>query len=296
MNNKFSPAEEKNIDSVKSWFANLQGRIIAAVEAIESSTDKKNTFQKKNWQRKNPDGSNGGGGTTALLHGVVMEKMGVNISAVDGFFKDDFKNNIPGTNPRGDFFAAGISLVAHPTNPHLPAIHFNTRLLITGHWWFGGGIDLNPAIQSDDETTEFHRALKETCDAYDKNFYPKYKKWCDDYFYIKHRKTMRGVGGIFFDQLRGDGHQPALALDDGDFQKAFTFVQAVGEFFLAYYPALIRKKMHHPFTSADRDRQLRYRGHYAEFNLLYDRGTKFGLETDGNVEAILMSLPPLAKW
>ena len=175
-------------------------------------------------------------------------------------------------------------------NPHLPAIHFNTRLLITGHWWFGGGIDLNPALPDDGETKYFHDQLKEVCDAHDKDFYPTYKKWCDDYFYIKHRRTPRGVGGIFFDQLRG--HQ----LGDDDFQKKFLFVKALGEFFLSYYPALITKKMNHNFTAADRAAQLRYRGLYAEFNLLHDRGTKFGLETDGNVEAILMSLPPQAAW
>ncbi|MDI9313741.1 MAG: oxygen-dependent coproporphyrinogen oxidase [Hydrotalea sp.] len=293
MNNRFSAADQKTIAPVIAWFAELQGRIIATIEAIEASTGEAKTFQKKTWERKNPDGSPGGGGTMALLHGTVMEKMGVNISVVDGFFKEDFKSKIPGTNPRGDFLAAGISLVAHPANPHLPAIHFNTRLLITGHWWFGGGIDLNPAIPDDDEAKNFHESLKNTCDAHDKDFYPKYKKWCDDYFYIKHRHTPRGVGGIFFDQLRGDNK---AELGDEAFQKNFAFVRAVGEFFLAYYPALIEKKMNHPFTPADRDQQLRYRGRYAEFNLLYDRGTKFGLETDGNVEAILMSLPPLAAW
>ncbi len=296
------------------WFADLQRRIIKTMEKIEKEfaasrpptkvfklRDKINNpmangqFTKKTWQRKNPDDSPGGGGTMAIMHGAVMEKMGVNISTVDGFFSEDFKHKIPGTNQRGDFWASGISLVAHPANPHVPAIHFNTRLLVTGKWWFGGGIDLNPAIPDDEDTKKFHHDLQTMCDKHDKNFYPAYKKWCDEYFYIKHRKIARGVGGIFFDQLSAD-ESLAHPVMDGHFEKYFAFIKDVGEFFLSYYPALVRKKMHMDFTPAERAQQLIYRGRYAEFNLLYDRGTRFGLETNGNIEAILMSLPPVATW
>ncbi|MGI9461453.1 MAG: oxygen-dependent coproporphyrinogen oxidase [Alphaproteobacteria bacterium] len=281
---------------VMDWLVDLQTRIIQAMEVLEKTADKNNIgFQKKSWQRKNPDGSDGGGGTMAIIYGKVMEKMAVNISTVDGFFKDDFKTKIPGTNERGDFWASGISLVAHPCNPYVPAIHFNTRLLITGHWWFGGGIDLNPALDDGDEAKNFHYQLQTLCDRHDKNFYAKYKKWCDEYFYIKHRGHARGVGGIFFDQLSGVIENNGVLAKD-DFEKYFAFIKSIGEFFLSYYPDVVSKKMHQNFSHSERDKQLIYRGRYAEFNLLYDRGTKFGLETDGNADAILMSLPPLAKW
>lgn len=294
----------------KSWFEQLQNRIIAAIEAVEDdfyaySTEKKDhpravsdlhgvnrgtrkksrRFQRTAWPRLNPDGTAGGGGTMAVLHGSVFEKMGVNSSTVYGFFTDSFKQQIPHTNERGDFWASGVSLVAHPRNPFLPAIHFNTRLLQTGQWWFGGGVDLNPAIEDKAESAYFHQQLKACCDQHHVDYYPHYKQWCDNYFYIKHRARPRGVGGIFFDQLHSN-----------DFEKDFAFVRAVGEFFLAYYPQLARQKMHRVFSAKDKETQLRYRGHYAEFNLLYDRGTKFGLETAGNTDAILMSLPPLAAW
>ncbi len=301
-------------DIAMAWFAQLQQRIITAMENIEKEFAAKPSpskvlqaqnqhnnpigngqFIKKPWQRTNPDDSPGGGGTMAIMHGAVMEKMGVNISTVDGFFSENFKHKIPGTNQRGDFWASGISLVAHPVNPHVPAIHFNTRLLVTGKWWFGGGIDLNPALPNDDDTKKFHHDLQTMCDKHDKNFYPAYKKWCDEYFYIKHRQVARGVGGIFFDQLSAD-ESLAQPVTGGHFEQYFAFIKDVGEFFLSYYPALVRKKMHLDFTPADRAQQLTYRGRYAEFNLLYDRGTKFGLETNGNIEAILMSLPPVATW
>jgi coproporphyrinogen III oxidase len=249
-----------------------------------------------------------GGGTMALLRGKVFEKAGVSISKVFGQFSKEFCAQIPGaegpvavagsghsartaeqSGPNkyvsGDFWAAGISMVVHPAHPRVPAIHMNTRHIVTSHGWFGGGGDLNPVFPDERDTADFHGALKAACDRFDAGFYPRYKKWCDEYFFIPHRNKPRGVGGIFY-----DNH------DTGDWDRDFAFTKAVGEAVLEIYPQIVRRHMNTPFTAEERAQQLVWRGHYAEFNLVYDRGTKFGLATGGNTEAILMSLPPEAKW
>ena len=214
-----------------------------------------------------------------------MRRVGVNVSTVAGTFSTDFASSIHGAgadNP--DFFATGLSLVAHMANPHVPAVHMNTRFLVTSKRWFGGGADLNPPLPYEEDTEDFHFALKTACDAHDREHYPRFKKWADDYFYIPHRGVHRGVGGIFYDHL------------EGDFKKNFAFTRSVGEAFLDIYPKIVRRRMNAPYTAQDSSRQLEWRGRYAEFNLVHDRGTLFGLRTGGNVDAILMSLPPVATW
>ncbi len=219
-----------------------------------------------------------------VMKGKVFEKVGVNVSTVGGSFEGDFAKTIHGAGEDPSFFATGISLVAHMANPHVPAVHMNTRFLCTTKRWFGGGADLNPPIPVEEDTAEFHAVLKAACDAHDPDYYPRFRKWADDYFYIPHRKVHRGVGGIFYDHLEADW--------DAD----FAFTQDVGRAFLDAFPRIVRRRMHAPFTEADKAQQLEWRGRYAEFNLIYDRGTLFGLKTGGNVDAILMSLPPVAAW
>jgi coproporphyrinogen III oxidase len=219
------------------------------------------------------------------MKGRVFEKVGVNVSTVGGTFEGEFAKSINGASEDPRFFATGISLVAHMANPHVPAVHMNTRFLVTTKRWFGGGADLNPPVPYDEDTADFHAAMQRACDAHPGvGDYPRFKKWADDYFWLPHRKVHRGVGGIFYDHL------------EGEFEPAFALTRDVGEAFLDIYPALVRRRMDMPFDEADRARQLEWRGRYAEFNLVYDRGTLFGLKTGGNIDAILMSLPPLATW
>jgi coproporphyrinogen III oxidase len=275
------------------WFETLRNQICSAFEAIEddysgSLSDRDaGRFERKSWDRTNQgDNAPGGGGVMSTMRGGrVFEKVGVNISSVFGTFTEEFARNIPGADENPQFFATGISLVAHMNNPHVPAVHMNTRFIVTTKNWFGGGADLNAPIPIAEDTADFHAAFKACCDRHDPDYYAKYKKWCDEYFYIPHRQKARGEGGIFYDRL-----------STGDWQADFDFTKDVGQTFLDIYPTLIRKRMESPWTSDERETQLIYRGHYAEFNLAYDRGTTFGLKTGGNVEAILMSLPPEAKW
>jgi coproporphyrinogen III oxidase len=273
------------------WFETLRDRICAAFEKIEDDLAGTHAdlppgrFERKPWERQNEDGSPGGSGVMALMKGRVFEKVGVNFSGVHGTFSTDFRKQIPGAEETGAFFATGISLVAHMHSPLVPAVHMNTRHIATSKSWFGGGADLTPMYPDEKDTADFHTAFKTTCDKFDPAYHPKFKKWCDDYFFLPHRNEARGVGGVFFDYL-----------DSGDKVHDFAFTQEIGLAFLDIYPAIVRRHMNKPWTPEQRTHQLVRRGRYAEFNLLYDRGTQFGLKTGGNVEAILMSLPPEAKW
>jgi coproporphyrinogen III oxidase len=267
------------------WFENLRNQICESYEQIEIDYAKKHhkepgKFMQKAWQR-----NGGGGGVMSIMHGNVFEKVGVNISTVFGEFSEEFRKKIPGTEKDPKFFATGISLVAHMRSPLVPAAHFNTRYIETTKYWFGGGGDLTPMFIDDDETNKFHNAFKASCDKHDRSYYPKFKKACDEYFFLKHRNEPRGIGGIFYDYL-----------NNNHFANDFTFTQDIGKTMRDIYPQLIQAKMDKEWTLAEREHQLIKRGRYVEFNLLYDRGTAFGLETNGNVEAILMSLPPEVKW
>ena len=270
--------------AARGWFESLRTRICDAFEAIEREAGSDAAFAYIPWDRTDPDGSHGGGGVRGQMVGKVFEKVGVNISTVAGTFSPEFASSIPGAETDPRFFATGISLVAHMANPHVPAVHMNCRFLTTTKRWFGGGADLNPAIPDERDTADFHAALKATCDTHGEDYYARFSKWAEEYFWIPHRNVARGVGGIFFDRM------------DGDFERDFAFTKAVGECFLAVFPAIVRRRMGQPFSDADRQRLLEFRGRYVEFNLLYDRGTLFGLKTGGNIDAILMSLPPLASW
>lgn len=275
----------------ETWFVALRDQICAAFEKIEDDLAgtyrdlPAGRFEKKPWDRKNEDGTAGGGGVMSVMRGRVFEKVGVNVSTVHGKFSEAFRKQIPGAEETGDFFATGISLVAHMRSPLVPAVHMNTRHIVTTKGWFGGGADLTPMFPEQKDTDDFHAAFKSTCDAADTAYYPKFKKWCDDYFFLPHRNEPRGVGGIFYDYL-----------ESGDIQKDFLFTQNVGKTFLHIYPEIVRRHMNKPWTSEQREHQLIRRGRYVEFNLLYDRGTQFGLKTGGNTEAILMSMPPEVKW
>lgn len=268
------------------WFKNLRDKICAEFEKIEEEFDSKNPgkFQRKNWDRIDK-GRDGGSGEMSLMKGNVFEKVGVNFSKVYGEFSDEFKSQIPGAEKNPQFWASGISLVAHMKSPLVPAVHMNTRFICTEKSWFGGGADLNPMFEVAQDTKDFHEAFKKACDKSDPAYYEKFKKWCDEYFFIKHRNVARGVGGIFYDYLNTD-----------NFAADFEFTKNVGLAFLEIFPKLVRRHMFEKWTDEQREHQLRKRGFYAEFNLVYDRGTKFGLMTGGNTEAILMSLPPVAKW
>ncbi|MBU6207446.1 MAG: oxygen-dependent coproporphyrinogen oxidase [Alphaproteobacteria bacterium] len=270
--------------AARVWFEALRDRICAAFEAIEREMGSDATFTYTSWNREDDPTGESGGGVRGVMKGSVFEKVGVNVSTVAGKFSPEFAKTMHGTAQSGTFFATGISLVAHMANPHVPAVHMNTRYLRTGASWFGGGADLNPAIIYDDDTADFHAAMRSACDAHPCADYAHYKKWADDYFYIPHRKVHRGVGGIFYDHL------------EGDFDGTFAFTQSVGEAFLDIFPKLVRRRMHTPFSEAEKHAQRIWRGRYAEFNLVYDRGTTFGLKTGGNVDAILMSLPPEVVW
>jgi coproporphyrinogen III oxidase len=270
--------------AARTWFESLRDRICAAFEEIEREAGSKSGFIFTPWERNDADGEPGGGGVRGHMTGKVFEKVGVNVSTVGGSFSPEFAKSIPGAAEDPSFFATGISLVAHMANPHVPAVHMNTRFLCTTKRWFGGGADLNPAIPYEEDTTAFHARLRAACAAHDPTFYPRFSKWADEYFWLPHREVARGAGGIFYDYL------------EDHFEAHIAFTRDVGEAFLDIVPALIRRRMDTPFTDADMDRLLEFRGRYVEFNLLYDRGTLFGLKTGGNVDAILMSLPPLAKW
>ncbi|MFC6619961.1 oxygen-dependent coproporphyrinogen oxidase [Novosphingobium panipatense] len=273
------------------WFRSLRDRICAEFEAIEREAGSEAVFGYTPWQRTAVEGEGGetGGGTRGLMKGRVFEKVGVNISAVSGGLAKDFAATINGASAENNAFSAtGISLVAHMANPHVPAVHMNTRFLTTTKAWFGGGADLNPPLPYAEDTAEFHAAFKGACDAHGADYYDRFKAWADEYFYIPHRKVHRGVGGIFYDHLE--------CTDEAAWEANFAFTQAVGEAFLAVFPRLVRRRMGMAFTPEDKAQQLEWRGRYAEFNLVYDRGTLFGLKTGGNIDAILMSLPPEATW
>jgi coproporphyrinogen III oxidase len=279
-----------------AWFTALRDAICAEFEAIEAEAGSDARFVYTPWARAavegegpHNSGAETGGGTQGLMKGRVFEKVGVNISSVRGALAKDFAGTINGASATANAFSAtGISLVAHMANPHVPAVHMNTRFLTTTKAWFGGGADLNPPIPYDDDTAEFHAELKSACDAHNPDYHARYKAWADEYFHIPHRKVSRGVGGIFYDHLE--------CADEAAWEANFAFTRAVGSAFLAVFPRLVRRRMSLPWTEADKRRQLEWRGRYAEFNLVYDRGTLFGLKTGGNIDAILMSLPPEATW
>ena len=287
---------ESTIDKHKAraadWFRDLRDRICAAFEALEDdysgplASPVPGRFHRKPWRRRTAAGeADGGGGEMALMKGRVFEKVGVNISTVHGSFSPEFAAAIPGAADDPRFWAGGISLVAHMCSPLVPAVHMNTRYIVTSQGWFGGGADLTPTFPEPDETATFHAALKAACDAHDPGYYARFKAWCDEYFFIPHRGEPRGVGGIFFDNL-----------DSGDWDADFAFTRDVGLAFLDVFPRIVRRRFNQPWSEEEREAQLIKRGRYAEFNLVYDRGTRFGLQTGGHAEAILMSLPPLAKW
>jgi len=270
--------------AARHWFESLRDRICAAFEAIEREAGSDAAFAYTPWDRVDPSGAPGGGGVMGVMKGRVFEKVGVNVSTVGGTFEGEFAKSIHGAGDDPRFFATGISLVAHMANPHVPAVHMNCRFLNTTKRWFGGGADLNPPLPVAQDTDDFHATFRAACDAHDPAYYPRFKAWADDYFYIPHRQVHRGVGGIFYDHL------------EGDFAANLAFTQAVGEAFLDVYPRLVRRRMAEPFGAAELAQQRAWRGRYAEFNLVYDRGTLFGLKTGGNIDAILMSLPPVATW
>jgi len=270
--------------AARAWFESLRDRICAEFEAIEREAGSDASFNYSPWNRDDDPEAKGGGGMRGLIKGKVFEKAGVNVSTVGGEFAGDFAKTIHGAGDHPQFFATGISLVAHMANPHVPAIHMNTRFLVTQKRWFGGGADLNPPLPYDQDTADFHARMKQACDPHGADYYDRFKKWADDYFWIPHRGVHRGVGGIFYDHL------------EGDFDTNFAFTRAVGEAFLDIFPKLVRRRMGMAFTPAEKDQQLIWRGRYAEFNLVHDRGTLFGLKTGGNIDAILMSLPPEVKW
>ncbi len=281
----------------KAWFESLRDRICAAFEAIERDAPQDlypgepGRFALTPWRRAaGPDGEDQGGGVMGMLRGRIFEKVGVHVSTVFGAFPPDFAKQVKGASEDPRFWASGISLIAHNKNPRLPPVHMNTRMIVTTEWWFGGGADLNPTVDAQRDrgaadAIRFHDALKAACDGFDASWYERYAKWADEYFWLPHRSCPRGVGGIFYD------HHAS-----GDWERDFAFTQAVGSCFLETYPAIARSRMGERWTEAERAEQAHWRSRYVEFNLLYDRGTTFGLKTGGNVESILSSMPPTAAW
>ena len=259
----------------EKWFKELRNLMVGAIQKVDGST-----FQEKEWQRPG-----GGGGLMSILKGEVFEKVGVNISTVYGEFSEEFRGSMPGTEEDPSFWASGISVVAHMKNPKIAAAHFNTRYITTkGKQWFGGGCDLTPAIPEEKETENFHEGLKRTCDPHNKEYYERFKKQCDEYFYLKHRKEPRGIGGVFFDYI------------SNNFEKDLFFIRDIGQYFINFIIDNVNRKKDLDYTEDDLKALSQKRSRYVEFNLLYDRGTLFGLKTGGNIDAILMSMPPEAKW
>jgi coproporphyrinogen III oxidase len=289
--NPTATALDAEQQAARDWFESLRDRICAEFEAIEREAGSDAKFDYQGWWRGNEGGvegpldqGGGGGGVRGVMKGKVFEKVGVNVSTVGGAFAPEFAKTIHGAEENPGFFATGISLVAHMANPHVPAVHMNTRFLVTTKRWFGGGADLNPPLPYEEDTADFHNAFRTACDGHDAGYYDRFSKWADDYFYIPHREVARGVGGIFYDHL------------EGPFDANFAFTRAVGEAFLDAFPRIVRRRMGLPWTPEDEAWLLEWRGRYVEFNLVYDRGTLFGLKTGGNIDAILMSLPPRVTW